>query len=603
MAKTLTTLLSVCLLATVGANAADITADGISSNKQPDGTLEVVAGNYAGNITIPASVTWEGREYRVSAIGKEAFAYAPVTEVVMPESITSIGIGAFVNSHLTSVKLPDSLLTLGESAFEGCFSVTSISIGKGVKEIPRNCFKSCMYVEKIEIPDQVESIGFGAFQGCGFSAQSITFGSGLRHIGAWAFFNSRHITTLSFPEGLLTIGDCAFEQSNNLITVTIPASVDSIGISPICGTSLTGINVAEGNAKYASLDGALYTKDLTRIITYPGAKTGDINWPAQLTTIGTNAFAATAITRALIPSSVTSVENAAFYNCVKLAHVKIPSSVKRLGDTMFYGNTSLDEVEWDTTSPSVMGKMCFAYSGVTRMTIPEGLEYIPSGMFYGCGNLKSVTFPSSVKYAEDDIFTWSIGLESVTFQEGIESLGENAFYLCESLEEVTLPNSIKSIGEGFCYGCKSLKKLTLGKALRSLPGFAFTGCESITEVRSYPAVAPLNAEFEKAVYGNATLYVPKGSKASYAATYGWDEFSKIVEMDDSGTETIETDNVTCTFRDNELTLSGVGNIPVAVYDLSGRLLYMGTSGTINLTERAVIVKSGNRAFKIINTKS
>ena len=63
------------------------------------------ANEYSGNVVIPSSVTYDGKDYSVTSIGNQAFASCyDLTSVEIPNSVTSIGTEAFLFcGRLTSV--------------------------------------------------------------------------------------------------------------------------------------------------------------------------------------------------------------------------------------------------------------------------------------------------------------------------------------------------------------------------------------------------------------------------------------------------------------------------------------------------------------------
>ena len=82
---------------------------------------------YSGNVVIPASVTYNGKTYSVTSIGKEAFEDCTgLTSVTIPNSVKSIGDYAFdACSGLTSVTIPNSVTSIGNHAFGECSGLTS----------------------------------------------------------------------------------------------------------------------------------------------------------------------------------------------------------------------------------------------------------------------------------------------------------------------------------------------------------------------------------------------------------------------------------------------------------------------------------------------
>ena len=66
--------------------------------------------------------------------------------------------------------------------------------------------------------------------------------------------------------------------------------------------------------------------------------------------------------------------------------------------------------------------------------------------FQGCTAIKSVTFPSTLTSIGSNAFKNS-GLTSLTLNEGLETIGAYAFAMCSSLTgDITLPSTLKHVG-------------------------------------------------------------------------------------------------------------------------------------------------------------
>lgn len=127
-------MLVVAWCCTMGAWAYDFEADGIyyGITSATDKTVEVVSGSakYSGDVTIPATVTYGGITYRVTAIGGYAFDNC---------------------SSLASITLPESLSSIGNYAFSGCSSLASIVIPEGVTSIGNDTFRDCSSLQSIDV--------------------------------------------------------------------------------------------------------------------------------------------------------------------------------------------------------------------------------------------------------------------------------------------------------------------------------------------------------------------------------------------------------------------------------------------------------------------
>lgn len=157
-----------------------------------------------------------------------------------------------------------------------------------------------------------------------------------------------------------TIGNAAFRDSS-VTSVTIPASVTEIGANAFAGcTNLTSVNYIGGDwSKLTIQSGNPAVEDAAKdaaneqlfdfefilnntaviVISYKGTA-ADVTIPSRykgkpVTMIDHAAFPNSAVTSVTIPDSVTSIPDAAFYNCGNLETIHIPVSVTFIGSYAF----------------------------------------------------------------------------------------------------------------------------------------------------------------------------------------------------------------------------------------------------------------------------
>lgn len=144
---------------------------------------------------------------------------------------------------------------------------------------------------------------------------------GVTNLCEYALYsNNRTLRSVTLPSTLTTIGNRAFNYCA-INSIVIPRAVSYIGRSIFSGcSSLEQITVETGNMVYESLEGsnAIIEKATNKLIA--GCKTTNI--PNGITAIGGSAFSnIDGITDIVLPASLRSIENSAFWNCKNLKSV------------------------------------------------------------------------------------------------------------------------------------------------------------------------------------------------------------------------------------------------------------------------------------------
>ena len=221
--------------------------------------------NYAGNIKIPASITFSGFKFNVTGIGMGAFyGCKDLTSIDIPGSVTSIGSGAFRDcTSLNFIEIPNSVTTINTSTFEYCTSLTSIKIPNSVTSIGSWAFEGCTSLTSLEIPNSVITIGGYAFQDC-TGLTSIDILNSVTTIGSGAFQGCTGLTSIDIPNSVTRIDISAFQGCAGLTSIDIPNSVTSIGGGAFEGCS--GLVISCDNETPPSASDDSFNEDMVAIV-------------------------------------------------------------------------------------------------------------------------------------------------------------------------------------------------------------------------------------------------------------------------------------------------------------------------------------------------
>lgn len=170
---------------------------------------------------------------------------------------------------------------------------------------------------------------------------------------------------------------------------------------------------------------------------------------------------------------VTSICQGAFEDCDRLVSASIPSTVQTIEEAAFRRCKALTTV---TISAKIIGKD--AFSGCTNLQniiLNEGVVKIGEGAFVG--KYASISIPNSVTEIGRKAFT-SSQLQSVKFGNGIKRI-ENSTFSGTPLREVVIPQNVTYIGENAFGDCKKLTKVTINNKVKEIKGGAFSGCTNL----------------------------------------------------------------------------------------------------------------------------
>lgn len=172
---------------------------------------------------------------------------SPITQIVpvtgyikLGEGIESIGDRAFQGCNsLTTITIPNSVTSIGKRVFHKCASLKNVTLGSGITEIGEYLFYKCEALETVTVSDSLVGIGNYAFRGC-ISLKDFDF-KNVNTIGRYAFYGCSSLQSIVLPDTVTAIGDYAFRGCTSATAIVLPNSVSSIGKHVFYGLKNTSI--------------------------------------------------------------------------------------------------------------------------------------------------------------------------------------------------------------------------------------------------------------------------------------------------------------------------------------------------------------------------
>ena len=452
------------------AKSGEFTVDGIRYyyTNEDDDEVSVTyssSGKYSGNIVIPSTVTYNGKQYTVTKIGTGAFRDCTgLTAVTLPNAMTSIGRNAFRDcTGLTTVTISNSVTSIGSYAFYGCTGLTEVTIPNAMTDIGGWAFTYCTGLQTViwnahnvqDIPLNKSGTPMPPFLYCK-NLTDFVFGDEVEHIPAYLCYNLTSLKNLVIGNSVTTIGSYAFSSCTGLKKVIWNAR-NANGFQDD-----TPFSDCENLTEFVFGDEVEHIPDY---LCYNLTSLKNLVIGNSVTNIRSHAFkGCTGLTAVTLPNAMTDIGGWAFAYCTGLTEVTIPNAVTYIGSGAFSGCT-----------------------GLTEVTIPNAVTEIGFRAFSGCTGLTEVTIPNAVTHIGDGVFAYCTGLKKVIWnarnvQNFLHNYSTYPFLSCKQLTDFVFGEEVEHIPALLCCELASLKNLVIGNAVTSIGISAFDGCSGLTEV-------------------------------------------------------------------------------------------------------------------------
>lgn len=485
--------------------------------------------NFANGFTNLASVEFKGD---VETIGRKAFAYTGLTSFTLPESVVSVKNGAFANcadlvefnfnegleswgsgtvisgdfdncKSLKEIRIPDFVTEVSYMAFRNCESLERVYMGANVTGITLyGTFINCYNLKEIVTDSVFTTIASSSFENC-YELEEFEPKEGLSMIGDNAFTNC-YALNARIPSSVWYIGDNAFKNCISMEYADIPEGISSIDLGNVfegC-TGIREYNIPESNAVYRSVEGVVYSYDLSTLVLYPaGNEASDYGVLNGTAVIDENAFAYAKNLKHVKAETVEAICPSAFaYSSV--ISVDDADNLVYIGDYAFANAADFRDIDYSEVG--YIGESAFRGTAICEVVLTGAQERIGLYAFADCPNLVKVVIDDDAGlfdfisvFSGDDIEEFVIGSNNAFFacdEYGTITSKDGSViysYASHGEETIEIEEGVRFIAKDAFRGNNEIRKLVLPSTLEAIGANAFYGCDNLGEIVFKSEKAPV----------------------------------------------------------------------------------------------------------------
>ena len=206
---------------------------------------------------------------------------------------------------------------------------------------------------------------------------------------------------------------------------------------------------------------------------------------------------------AVIPETITRIDDALFYSCSNLTNVVLPKTLTQIGDIVFEYCSRLTTISIPNGVTEI--RNCFGNSGLTYIDLPNSVTTLNATF----NNVQSLKRVNSNVDGECNI------------PDSVTTIGGSAFNGCTGLTSINIPDSVTTIsGNATFAGNRNLRQITIGSGITSISNQATTNSVNIQSITIKATTPPTISELTWQTT-TCPIYVPSQSVESYKTTGNW----------------------------------------------------------------------------------